>query len=285
MSNLYVTATEFANHPTGLNLQNLIPNGTPGQQTAELQVLCAKISGYVESITFQPLYAQLVTETQQVRADYAGRLVVQPRRFPVQAVTAAQWATGTNGGWTSVPLDSTQVVTPVGGGFPRRWYADDIDYRCLSGWGRPALTVMFQYVAGWANGLLTSPCAAGATSIDVDDATGMVGPLTTGAITAPGTQLVLYDLAGQETVTVASVQGTTVTLEAPTQYAHVAGVRASAVPDAVTNAAIYLLAWEIKERRAGGGVVMAGQLQAMQPSENEDVRIARRNLLPYRRVI
>ncbi len=279
MSSLYVTATEATDWPTGLDLQNLIPDGTSAQEVAQLGVILQAASSYVEQITLQPLYAQTTTETAQVRPQSDGTLRVRARRFPLAAVTAVRWRQGSFDVWHAPAIANIQVVPP------HSYVLDDLNYGAYGQLATQPLTVVTQYVSGYPNALLAAPVAAGATSLQVDDATGIVGASTAGALAVSGTVLVIYDAAtqAQETVAVQSVSGSTVTLTADTQYAHAAGVRVSALPPAVSTATIYLAAWMIKERRAGGGTLMGGQV--LPANGGVDLQMAEELLRPFRRVI
>jgi len=284
VSSLYVTATEFTNWPTGLDLQNLIPGGTTQENAAQLAVMVQAASQFVEQIVYQRLYACQDTETKRVRPQPDGTLLVVTDQFPiteiggVPAYLAPQWRWGSYAPWMQPPSGQVTVTGP-------RTYVLDDRYYATPLASQP-LTVMTTYVHGWPNALLTSSATQGATTLQVDDATGMQAGQTVGALTLPGTSLTVYDIeGGQETVTVASVSGNSVTLAAGTLYAHAAGVRISALPFAVSEAAIHLCEWQIKGRRAGGGISMDGTLQPMQLGEAEDVQNAMRLLRPYKRVI
>lgn len=281
MSQIYVTTTEALNWPTGVDLQDLIPAGTPPQQASELGYILQSASAWVEQYTYQPLYARLLTETTgDGRSDGEGRLQVRLRSFPAQQITAAQWQQSTLAGWTSISAGSVHIT----GALRSNYYADDTDYRVYRGWARPPFTVMTQYIAGYPNAILTASCVVGATTLDVDDATGMVGVLTVGALTLPGTELVIYDSAtqAQETVTVESVSGSVLTLTAGTRYAHAASVRVSALPAAISTATIHIASALVKGRRSAGGTLMSGQVL---PADDTDLKTAREYLLPFRRVV
>ncbi len=282
MSRIYATATEAANWPTGLDLQNLVPDGSSPEQTAQLQAVLGAASSYVEQITYQPLYARNVTEVAgDSRSDGSGRLRVRLRSFPATQVLAVQRQQNTATGWTNIPPANVHIT----GALRQGYYADDIDYRAYSGWGNPPWLVATQYISGYPNALLTANCVQGATTLQVDDATGMTGATTLGDLTLPGTALTIYDAANlaSEDVLVLSVSGDTVTLAAPTAYGHAAGVRVSALPPAISTASIYLAAWMIKERRAGGGSLMTGQV--LPADGGVDLEMARQLLLPFRRVV
>ena len=274
MSRLYCTADEFTNWPTGLDLQNLIPNGSAQEQAAQLRVVLESASSYVDQIVYQPLRATQSTEYASARPDPYGRLEVRVKRFPVTSVAlvpallSAQWRQTTRSGWLAVPAANITLV----GNLLHQYLIDDRDYSVYGGWGLPPLTVQTTYVGGYPNPALTANAAAGATAIQVDDVTGL----------QDGTALTIYDIAGgQEDVLVQSVSGSTVTLASGLSYAHVVGVRASALPAAVTMATINIAAWIIKGRRAGGGIVMNGQLQPMQVGESEDMQQAMKLLAPF----
>lgn len=283
MSKLYVTPAEFTNWPTGLDLQNLIPGGSSAENAAQLLEVVQAACQFVEQITYQPLYARTVTETAgNCRSDGSGRLQVRLKSSPAQQIVAAQWLQSTAGGWSSIPVANMHIY----GALQSNYFADDQDYRVYFGWGLAPFTVMTQYVAAYPNALLATGCAQGATTLDVDDATGMVGSTTVGNLTVPGTSLHIYDITGgDEDVVVDSVSGTTVTLASGTLYAHAVGVRVSALPFAVSEAAIHLCEWIVKARRAGGGITMSGTIQPMQLGESEDVQNARTLLQPFKRVI
>ena len=283
MARFYCTPAEFTNWPTGLDVQDLIPDAPDAQQTAQLAVILQGASSYADQLTYQPLYARSATDPgTQARGAAGGRLVVRLRSFPAASITAAQWQLSTVGGWNNIPAADCHIV----GNLASQYYADDVDYRTATGWGNPSVTVMTQYVVGYPNAVTTAAVTAGATALDLDEVTGLGGSSTVGNLTLPGTTLTIYDLqGGQEDVTVDSVSGNTVTLTTGTQYGHAEGVRVSALPPAVTEACIYIAAWMIKERRAGGGISMEGSLQPMDVRQSEDLQMARQLLQPYKRVI
>jgi hypothetical protein len=261
-------------------VQNLIVVGSPTQISAQLQVMLQYASSQVDQYCYQRLYAEQVTETAEARPDPYGRLQVRCRQFPITSVAGvpaylqAQWRQGSQQGWSQIPAANVTVV----GALQHQYVADDRDYGPYGGWGLAPITVQTTYVHGYPNALLTSAAAAGATSIAVDDATGMQA----------GTVLTVWDATGggQEQVTVASVSGNIVTLTAALQYGHAAGVRVSALPYAVSQACILIAAWQIKERRAGGAIVMGpGALQPVNLNTDMDMEAVRLLLQPFRRVV
>lgn len=279
MSSVYATVAEFQNYPTGLDLQNLIVGGTSAQNAQQLGVVLQFASSQVDQYCYQRLYAESVTEVTLVRPGPYG-LTVRMGRFPVTNVAtvpaslALQWRQTSRGGWNLIPAANLTILGALQG----QVLADDQDYRVYTGWGQAPITVQATYVHGYPNPTLASAAAAGATSFAVDDATGL----------QDGTALTFYDLGLQESVTVGSVSGTTVTIASSgtLQYAHAAGVRASALPASVTNACILIAAWYLKERRAGGAIVMSsGGLQPVNINTDMDMEAVRLLLQPFRRVV
>lgn len=281
MATIYATAQEFLNHPTGLNVANLVSGGTQQAQTAELELLMRQASSQVDQWVYQPLYAHQKTETRYATPPVYGTLRVRVKDGPLLQVVQAQSRSGSYDVWHVVP---SAQITIIG---PRDYVADDVYYSRIR--GNPPFTVQTMYAAGYANALLTSNVAQGSTSISLDDVTGI----------QDGDTMTIYDGVSQESVQVSSVLAATtptvvsgvaqypgtVTIATPTLYAHGTGVRVSELPDAVSLAAIYACAWLIKERRAGGSAIMGGHVQPMNVSSSEDMQLFRELLMPFRRVI
>lgn len=286
MSAVYVTAQEFQDWPTGLNVQNLVGNGDAAAQTAQLDLIMQSASSYVEQLTFLKLYAHQRTETRRVTPNPYGFLEVRCRDFPLISVTSAQWRQTQPSGWNPITVANLDIYGALSEG--HKYIDTSQDYAFFNGWGLPPLTVQSTYVAGYANALLTSNAAVGATTLDLDDVTGIL----------VGDTLTLYDGANLEQVAVSAVTPSTtptviagisqypgtVTVGA-TQYAHNKGVRASELPSAVSVATIYIAAWMIKERRAGGGMSMAGKVQELNTRISEDMQMAKELLKPFTAVM
>lgn len=275
MSTVYATAAEFTRHPTNLSVDKLIPTGTAAENAAELSMIMQLASSYVEQITYQPLYARTITnEMSRCRPDGAGLLPVRLRYFPICSVTSASWRQYPTQNFNTINIANVDIFPDLADG--HQFVAGDINYGGFYGWGQPRLVVQSTYVAGYPNAVLTAACSAGDTSLTLDTTVGM----------AAGTVLAIYDGVSQENVTVSSVTSSTVVaLDAAAQYGHAIGVRVSSLPPAIAIATIYLAAWMIKERRAGGGFVMQGKVQGLDTRTSEDVQMAKENLKPYIRVV
>lgn len=272
----YVTPTEFQAHPTGLNVGDLVVGGDAAAQTAELALLTQQASSMVDQWVFYRMGAQSYTETRFVRPDNYGNLRVRLRQFPVQSITTAQWRLSARTGWQAINLAMIDLFPTLETG--HQYVASDFAYGVLSGWGQPPLTVHTTYVAGYPNAQLTQAVVAGATSLTVDTTIGMT----------LGETLTLYDGVSWEQVIIdptGTLTATTVPLASGTLFAHAVGVRVADLPEAVSLATIYATAWLIKERRAGGGLMMGGKVQTTNFQSAEDMELFRQLLLPYRRVI
>lgn len=285
MSALYATADEFTNWPTGLNVDDLIPGSSPAAQAAQLAVLMEQASRFVESITYQAHYARQVTRTFRCVSDTYGNLVAIPPEFPIVSVVASacQWQQGVTGNWgslSSYPFLIERKKILVGGG----------GWGFIAGWGNAPAYAQLAYVAGYGNAVLTANAVQGASTLDLDDITGIQA----------NDALTIYDGVSQETVVAATVtpagsptqvngvlqQPGTITLPAGvvTQYAHNAGVRVSELPSAITTACILIASALLKRRRGAGGFVLetgGGVLDVGQ----DDLDVAKEMLVPFRSVI
>lgn len=269
MSVLYATSQELLNHPTGLDLQDLVAGGSVVVSANELGIIMQMASSWVEQIVYQPLYAKSRTETVRIKPDPYGTLTVRLQRYPIASVTSAQWRQYPQNPWITINLSYVDIYATLGEG--RKYVAGDTDYGVYKGWGLPPLTVQTTYVHGYPNGVLTAASSVGATTLTVDDATGFV----------VGTEATIYDAqGGVESVTVSAISGNDLTVAA-TLYAHAVGVRVSALPAAVSTACIYLAGYLVKERRAGGSIMMAGKMEPQNVAQAEDVQLARSMLNPF----
>jgi len=242
----YITSAEYRAAPTGVDTSDLVPGG---QAVTEDQVLADVISGasgWVDVICDQVLAATVDLEARRLRTRQDGTLVVHPDNWPVLEVRDLQYGPSPTGLTQLTDLSGIWVeerqfvlVTPgvqtsqgplqLGGLLPGQ-----------------RLLVRYTYVNGWPNTLLAAPAAAGATSVTVGDTTG-----TYPADPASGrqaTRLVLDTGSLEETVT---VTGTPTGGNVPVSAlgsAHQAGVRCSALPPVVKQAAILLTSALIKTR-------------------------------------
>lgn len=251
----YITPAEYTNAPTAVDVTQLIPGGSAAANAVELANVIGRASSYADRICHQVLAATTDTDpTRRWRVNADRRIVVPLRYKPVLEIDAisvgdtpsllgplgpADLADVTILGdsLVEIPYQSIGLAT-VGQPLPAP--ASTVTP------GRPLVQVT--YVNGWANTTLSATAAAGTAQLTVASALGVYA----------GTVLSVYDDAtGSESVTVSSVSGTTLTLAAPTLYAHAAGVSVSALPPVVKQAVILLTSALIKTRGAVATVMAA----------------------------
>lgn len=229
----YVTYQEFTDAPTGLNYTNLIPGDSSTQdQQAAVNKLLQRASEIVDYACRQSLYAESRTDMYRVYPDSSANLVVVANKFPVQSVTSLQWAYTPQAGWNTVDL-STIMIDP--GWLPQMVRS----YACYPMYHR--LLVQMTYAAGFVCTTLTNAPIAGATSVQVADATGITG----------GQVIPLYDGSYSESLHVDSVNGTTVNLSQPLANTHTIGCGVSLVPEAIKQATIMIATFLLNERALG----------------------------------
>lgn len=129
----------------------------------------------------------------------------------------------------------------------------------------------------------------GANLVVVTNPTGIYGPDVPNGRPF-GTQLVIYDGASTETVNVASITGSTLTLTDPLLYAHQAGVSISSLPPAVKEATILLTSAFVKSR--GREAIVMDAIRQSKPTKTTDdfggatgdAMLAKSLLAPFARV-
>lgn len=276
----YITAAEFQNAPTGVDVTQLVPSGGPTTNSQTLSNMILRASGWADAICNQRLAATVDTRAGRYRVRADGTILVPLPFFPVVGIASVStgWTPSTLAPLSSVAdvwVDGGNVATiPVGA--------------CSTLPGRPTdLYASVTYVSGWANTQLAATAAAGATSLQVRNGLGI----------APGQQLALYSAAAGEIVTVATgftpitaAGAATVPLTAPIVAGYAAGDTLTAMPHEIKQAVISLTCVLIKTRGAES-IVMSSFRQ--QPHEKDDMEsgaigdydTATDLLQPYRRVV
>lgn len=273
----YVTPELLTSAPTGVSWSTIPPGRgvTPAQQLAEQSNICARATATADAYCNQPLRATLDTEIQQgpdfritvQNSTGNGRFILQrwpvlqivslaisPNAFPRQYVTLPSTAYDIER--PTIGLYGSSAPSAAGEGGQSIVFAPGYLNWSL---GRNGFVVKCQYVNGWPHTSLTAPATSGATTIQVDDCTGWaITSETLGVTGATGT---VYDSGNQEVVHVAAASAVagpgTLTLSAPLQYGHAAGVMVSTLPASVTWAVILLGASEALTRGATATTVQA----------------------------
>lgn len=255
LSRPYVTAGMFRGFPTWLDLDNLIPGGASALQDDELGDVLLQASDWAVGVCENMLlHAHWVQgENQRARSKSSGRIYVRPRDIPLRGVTALSWG-GDPSFMNTVTLpdssmwieDGRRVSWTPGGGVTQ-FRGPALQFGPSA---RPPsqVYVTWSYVAGYPSTYLAAPVAAGATSAEVADPTGML----------PGDTLRIYDLGVSEALTVASTYTpamptvpptvTAIPLAAGTANAHAQGTGVTEMPRKMLQAIIaYAVALMMRE--------------------------------------
>lgn len=288
----YCDATTFNEAPTGVDTSQIVAGGSAAQNTAALEKILERASSWVDRDCFQRVAATQQLEQKRTIPNRQGQLEIFTKQFPVIAVIEAQWNdfSDPDEPWTAIDVTN---INPL----ERSMLIYDQDYSWWRGWGAPRLVVQYQYQAGFPLTTLTGPgfgtsgvVPAGTSDITVASTIGMTtttAPLSAWALTS---ELEILDGADGETIEVASITGTTLTLAAPTVNNHDVGALISGVPQYVTQAAILVATWMIKNPRGDGSYVMPGtdgNTGSRQPAgvDGDLVKQAHDMLTPMRRVL
>ncbi len=234
----YVSPTAFRAHPTYLDTTGLrVGDPDPADQTAQLAVTLLEASGWADNQCNQPLGAHVWTQRFRSRIDRAGNLRFHPDHGPLITLSTLGYgmsptALTTVSGTAAWVEDGTNVVVPLGGNMA---WSGSLQF------GFPASGEVFvqaAYTAGFVATVLGADALAGATSLRVADPTGIL----------PGGSYRIWEPGVEETVAVSPTwtpptatvppTATTVTLAAPTLFAHTTGSDLSGMPAEVRNAVI-----------------------------------------------
>lgn len=282
----YLTAAEYRNAPTAIDIDNLVFNSSdPDVQESELINVIARASSWIDTHCNQILGATHETETQRARISPDGYIKFHPRYSPVIALTALQYGnpstnliTATN--IASAWIEDQQILYPYAN------LSTSITSQGPLQFGFPTTSgqqvyLKYTYVNGYANTLIAVANAA-ATSLTVTNATGIIA----------GLQMKIYDGMYSEDVTVASTYtfgSTTVPLTEPLVYAHSAGISISALPPAIKEAAILATTAMLKVRgdasmTMGIGTSPITDSSGVNANIASDMSMAMELLKPYRRI-
>ncbi len=281
----YLTLTEFKNAPTALDYGNLVVGGNQAAQDAELSNAILRASSWMDQYCNQIIGATTNTEQQRVRTKSDGTLRIHPKNFPVVALTNLLYGSTpqnlVDAGDCSIAWFEEQEII-----FPYSQLPTTISSQGPLSFGFPGtpgreIFVKYTYVNGYTNTTIASNSNAGATTITVQDGTGIVA----------GEMLTIYDGASTERVVVGSTYtfgSTTVPLVSATTYAHTAGVAVSALPAAVKEAAILVTSTFLKIRGDSALVLAVTNTPGTQVDGSQklgnDLAIAQMLLKPFRRI-
>jgi hypothetical protein len=275
------------------------------EQRAEQWNICRRASSMADGMVNLVMRATVDTEQLSGPGDFrfqlqngTGRARLLLSRSPVTSVLGGQWTPAGAFPATWTPLAANQfriekppigiygTTSPGGSGDGgQAVYLAPGQVTWL--FGRYNVDVQVTYTNGWPHGSLTTPVAAGATSIHIDDCTGW-GPPPGGTSGAGG---IMYDQAGQEAILVTAASATsgpgTLTLATALQFNHDYGVMVSAMPGAIQQAVILLAVSQAIVRGSTATTVQAVPGSSVGPgaTQKQFVDAAKMLLSTYRRVV
>lgn len=262
----YVGVNGFKAHPTYLDLGNLrSADSSAADQDRELHQILYQASNWADSICKLPLSGHLQVDSARLRPDARGRVFLYPDHAPVRRLISYQYGTQP-GAYTTVVSGpkyaietNRQIIVQLAGAAQVSWSGP---LQLNSPGPETELFFQWSYVAGFMSAYLTQSCAINATSITINDPTGL----------EPGDLIRVWDPGSEEALTVASTYtpnpvwppvATSVPLVNPTQFAHTASVTpsaqvmVSALPADAYLAVIYL-AIDIMQRYGSADNIFPG---------------------------
>lgn len=241
----YITADEFLNAPTGVDVSQIKPGASPSENRAALSQLILRASSEADTICRKVLAATVDMKVGQFRVRRDGSIRVPVDYTPLVAVNAVKVGPSATNlvtltDLTGLWLQRKVVHIPV---FAANYSPFGTTPSALADTGRVFAQVT--YVNGYANTTLYAAALANANSLTPQSVVGIF----------PGLTMTVYDAtaANWEQVTVADTYATgaaVVPLTAPLAFAHAAGTSISAFPGFVKEAVINLTAFLIKKRGA-----------------------------------
>lgn len=288
----YVAVAEFKQAPTAIDISTLDQTAIGNQQAQDSALLnvLKRASAWVDNICrMDTLSATLTTETKEVRLTRGGRINVHVGMTPIVNLQTVKYRLNPSVGYSTV--DNTLIQTY------ESWFSvyaiNPYNLTNTLMMQMPAfsyfaqsqrdmmldvpITVQYTYVSGYFNSQVVGAVTIGANTITVVDATGLV----------IGSTFTIYDGATEESCKVLSITGNTITLTAPTLFAHADKAPASALPEAVKQAVILLASYLIKERGSMALTVTGESVGSASGSYSkaEDIQTAKSILQPYIRVV
>lgn len=307
----YVSPQMLISAPTGISWSSIPPGRdvTPAARLAEISNICGRATAEVEGYLNQVVRATIDTEIYHGPGDYrvnlqqyTGNVRIVLQRWPVLGINSVKVASNAvfPRQWVTVPagfyepeyppsgIFGTAIPTGSGDGGQSVIIAPGFVNWSLGRWG---YVIQVQYTNGWPHCGLIASCAAGVSTISVDDCTGWtVTQAETGISGATGT---IYDGNNQEVIQVASASATSgpgiLTLVNPTQFAHDAneGIIVSAMTRTIQWGTMLFAAAEALARGATSTTIqeVPGHKQSSAARASDLRDMAHQVLHTYRRII
>lgn len=232
----HVAPEVFSAHPTYLELDALRDaDANPLDQTQELRNILLMASSWVDEFLDlgpgETIAAHTHVENTRMRPDRMGRLLLHPEQVPVTNLVSLSY------GYTPTTMAALTDLSGVWIEKGRHIVVTQL------GWSGAVTTLQFgpaavgelltqwTYTVGYPNTQLAAQAAQGASSLTVNDATGL----------APGLSMRLWQPGVEQTVTIANSYtpgSTTVPINQTLTGLQPAGAQFSGFPIAIHNAVI-----------------------------------------------
>lgn len=281
----YLTADEYRNAPTAIDIDNLVFNSSdPDVQNSELVNVIARASSMADSFCRQILGATLNTETQRTRVKSDGTLRFHPRYSPVIALTNLNYGFYPNQMVSAADvtlswLEEQQIIYPYAN-LANAWTSQGPIAFGGTGTTGQEVFLKYTYVNGYVNTLIDT-AVAGQDTLTVKSGLGIT----------IGQQLKIYDGMYTEDVFVSEeyVFGSKIVpLTDPLAFSHTTGTSISALPPAVKEAVILYTTSLLKVRGDNSLTMGVGTLPSQGVAGNQnigdEIAMAEKLLLPYRRI-
>jgi hypothetical protein len=311
----YITPLMLNSAPTGVSW-DLIPwpGATTQEQYEEQYNCCVRATKMVDGATNQVFRATIDSEVNQGPNYYitidnnTGQLRWILTRWPVTQILAAQVSPNTlPPSWTAVPSGNWRIATPVlgtygsylsggsGGSGGQTIYLG----AGYGSWalGRNGYLAACSYVNGWPHAGIVESAAAGASTLYVDNVTGFAGAAAFIYDGASSEEVYVSSVSAAQSVTLPNGGGTapagpgTVTLSAPTQFAHTGGAPPGVVISSIPADVIWatILAATVQALESGINAITIQNVSGSQTVGGHGVEQLdqewRRIVYPYKRVV
>lgn len=163
---------------SGVDTSRLVVNGTPADQDAALAQYILSASDWSYGICLQTLAATSDTELKQVWVNRLGFAEIAPRFRPIVGVTEVSLGTAPSqlsplASLSQVGVEPDRITVPVGPSIPWMSSQGPIQFGAVVG-PMDGAWVQYTYVNGFPVTYLADDAESGATSISVEDTTGIV---------------------------------------------------------------------------------------------------------------
>lgn len=293
MSNRLISVDELLQFSSGVDWATVAEDAgaSDPRQFIEQSNMIDRASAWAANFCEQPqqgtaaggLHATTQTEIARVNrsphlgckvwVDRDGFLNFKTDSLPVLSVTASSWS------YLTVPQAFNSIPAAnwwIEGQYPQRYHLVESSQDWTFVQQSPCL-VSVTYISGWCNAVLTAAAVAGATSLSVDSSLGA----------AVGDQLVVFDGAGFEQLTVTAVPDATHLTVSALAHAHQVGVPVTEVPYDIRHAVLLAVTWAAKHPRGSEALEMHGVGGSIAGGlgSGEELAEAENLLLPFRRNI